>query len=107
MRQAKYSYHKKRWKVSVNKTFSCKNTTDKSENTISSCKYDYDAKQVEYLEWLVKLVEGVWLYGCGVHAGGCLEGEVAGHDKLPLSILIELLQVWCTRYAPLNYLNLR
>lgn len=66
---------------------------------LSSCCND--------LEWLVKLVEGVGLYGCGVHPSGCLKGEVAGHDKLALGILIKLLQVRCTRYAPLNYLNLR
>lgn len=68
-----------------------------SGNIISSCMHDYEIKKVKYLEWLVKLVEGVRLYGCGVHPSGCLKSEVAGHNKLALGILIKLLQVRSTR----------
>lgn len=58
------------------------------------------------LEWLIQLVEGVGLYRGGVHASGCLKSEIAGHDQLSLGILVQLLQVWTSGYASLNYLHL-
>lgn len=63
-------------------------------------------KTTLYLEWLIQLVEGVWLYRGGVHASGCLKCEIAGHDQLSLSILVQLLQIRSSRYASLNYLHL-
>lgn len=67
---------------------------------------DYEWKITLYLEWLIQLVEGVGLYRGGVHASGCLKSEIAGHDQLSLGILVQLLQVWTSGYASLNYLHL-
>ncbi|MPC18150.1 hypothetical protein E2C01_011025 [Portunus trituberculatus] len=68
-------------------------------------KEGYGWEVLLYLKWLVELVESVGLYG-RVHASGCLKSDVIWHDQLSLSILVQLLQIWSSSYASLNYLHL-